>query len=72
MGNTGVITGIDKDNDFEVTYPSGNKWTFNPAVLTLVENNSSEIFAASSLSNFSENQTLINSKWAKYNRHRFF
>lgn len=35
LGNTGIITGIDNDRDFEVTFPSGNKWTFNPAVLTL-------------------------------------
>lgn len=35
LGNTGVIKGVDKDNDFEVLYPSGNKWTLNPAVLTL-------------------------------------
>lgn len=36
LGNTGILTGIDSDNDFEVTYPSGNKWTFNPSVLTRV------------------------------------
>ncbi|CAF0858490.1 unnamed protein product [Brachionus calyciflorus] len=35
LGNTGVITRIDSDNDFEVTFPSGNKWTLNPTVLTL-------------------------------------
>ena len=35
MGTTGVITGIDHDLDYEVTYPSGNKWTFNPALLSL-------------------------------------
>ena len=40
MGNTGVVTGIDNDNDIEVTYSSGNKWTFNSAVLTLVFNES--------------------------------
>lgn len=37
LGNTGVITAVDGDKDFEVTYPSGKKWTFNPAVLTLAE-----------------------------------
>lgn len=37
LGNTGVITSMDSDNDFEVTYPSGNKWTLNPAVLTLAQ-----------------------------------
>ena len=36
MGNTGVITRVDRDFDIEVTYPSGNKWTFNPAVLNRV------------------------------------
>jgi E3 ubiquitin-protein ligase mind-bomb len=39
LGNTGIITGVDYDHDFEVTYPSGNKWTFNPAVLTRVNEN---------------------------------
>lgn len=39
LGNTGVISGIDSDNDYEVTYPSGNKWTLNPSVLTLVQEN---------------------------------
>ncbi len=34
LGTTGIITGVDHDFDFEVTYPSGNKWIFNPAVLT--------------------------------------
>ena len=36
LGNTGVITRVDSDFDIEVTYPSGNKWTFNPAVLNRV------------------------------------
>ena len=31
-----MITRIDSDFDIEVTYPSGNKWTFNPAVLNRV------------------------------------
>jgi hypothetical protein len=35
LGTTGVVTSIDADGDIEVIYPSGNKWTFNPAVLTL-------------------------------------
>lgn len=35
LGNTGQITGIDKDKYFEVTYPSGNKWTCNSAILKL-------------------------------------
>ena len=37
MGSTGVISGIDQDSDIEVTYSSGNKWTFNPAVLTVAD-----------------------------------
>lgn len=32
----GTIVGIDEDHDIVVTYPSGNRWTFNPAVLTRV------------------------------------
>jgi hypothetical protein len=40
LGTTGLITGIDNDNDIEVTYPSGAKWTFNPAVLTLAQSSS--------------------------------
>ena len=39
LGNTGIITGVDSDHEFEVIYPSGNKWTFNPAVLTRVNEN---------------------------------
>lgn len=39
LGNTGIISGMDSDNDYEVTYPSGNKWTLNPAVLNLVKEN---------------------------------
>ena len=30
--------GIDNDQDVEVLYPSGKKWTFNPAALVLVTN----------------------------------
>jgi E3 ubiquitin-protein ligase mind-bomb len=41
LGSTGVISGIDQDSDIEVTYPSGNKWTFNPAVLTVVNSTAS-------------------------------
>ncbi|KAL1764208.1 E3 ubiquitin-protein ligase MIB1 [Sigmodon hispidus] len=31
---TGTACGIDEDHDIVVQYPSGNRWTFNPAVLT--------------------------------------
>ncbi|RWS13087.1 E3 ubiquitin-protein ligase mind-bomb-like protein [Dinothrombium tinctorium] len=36
LGTTGTIVGIDEDHDIVVSYPSGNRWTFNPAVLTRV------------------------------------
>jgi len=32
----GSVVGIDEDLDVVVLYPSGNRWTFNPAVLTKV------------------------------------
>ncbi|KAG1650959.1 E3 ubiquitin-protein ligase mib1 [Nymphon striatum] len=36
LGTTGSIVGIDEDHDIVVSYPSGNRWTFNPAVMTKV------------------------------------
>lgn len=36
LGTTGTVVGIDEDLDIVVSYPSGNRWTFNPAVLTKV------------------------------------
>ncbi|XP_072936758.1 E3 ubiquitin-protein ligase MIB1 [Epargyreus clarus] len=36
LRTTGTVVGIDEDHDIVVTYPSGNRWTFNPAVLTKV------------------------------------
>lgn len=33
----GSVIGIDEDHDIVVLYPSGNRWTFNAAVLTKVE-----------------------------------
>ncbi|XP_054710060.1 E3 ubiquitin-protein ligase MIB1-like [Uloborus diversus] len=36
LGTTGTVVGIDEDSDIVVSYPSGNRWTFNPAVLTKV------------------------------------
>lgn len=36
LGTTGTVIGIDEDRDIVVAYPSGNRWTFNPAVLTKV------------------------------------
>lgn len=32
----GSVVGIDEDHDVVVLYPSGNRWTFNSAVLTKV------------------------------------
>lgn len=34
LNSTGTVAGIDEDHDIVVLYPSGNRWTFNPAVLT--------------------------------------
>ncbi|CAG9784333.1 unnamed protein product [Diatraea saccharalis] len=36
LGSTGTVVCIDEDHDIVVTYSSGNRWTFNPAVLTKV------------------------------------
>eukprot|EP00094_Tigriopus_californicus_P008731 TCALIF_08416-PA protein Name:"Similar to mib1 E3 ubiquitin-protein ligase mib1 (Xenopus laevis)" AED:0.20 eAED:0.20 QI:0/0/0/1/1/1/7/0/699 len=36
LGQTGTVAGIDEDHDIVVSYTSGNRWTFNPAVLTKV------------------------------------
>jgi len=40
LGTTGTVVEIDEDHDIVVQYPSNNKWTFNPAVLTKVGHNS--------------------------------
>lgn len=40
LGTTGTVVGIDEDHDIVVSYPSGNRWTFNPAVLTKVNTGS--------------------------------
>ena len=36
LGTTGTVVGIDEDHDVVVAYPSGCRWTFNPAVLTKI------------------------------------
>lgn len=36
LGATGFVVDIDEDHDVVVSYPSGNRWTLNPAVLTKV------------------------------------
>lgn len=42
LNNPGRVVGIDEDHDIVVSYPSGNRWTFNPAVLTKMASNSTE------------------------------
>ncbi|XP_034947633.1 E3 ubiquitin-protein ligase MIB1 isoform X1 [Chelonus insularis] len=37
LGTTGTVVSIDEDHDIVVSYPSGNRWTFNPAVLSKVQ-----------------------------------
>lgn len=36
LNGVGTVVGIDEDHDIVVAYNSGNRWTFNPAVLTKV------------------------------------
>lgn len=36
LNSIGTVVGIDEDHDIVVAYTSGNRWTFNPAVLTKV------------------------------------
>merc|ERR1719483_1905608 len=36
LQQSGTVVGIDEDHDIVVSYPSGNRWTFNPAVVTKV------------------------------------
>ncbi|KAJ8960891.1 hypothetical protein NQ318_020190 [Aromia moschata] len=36
LNSIGTVVGIDEDHDIVVAYNSGNRWTFNPAVLTKV------------------------------------
>lgn len=42
LNNPGKVVGIDEDHDIVVSYPSGNRWTFNPAVLTKMASNASD------------------------------
>ena len=49
MGTTGTVVGIDEDRDVVVLYPSSNRWTFNPAVLTKIGSVSSSSVADSVL-----------------------
>ena len=36
FGAVGVVRGIDEDHDIVVQYPSGHRWTMNPAILTKI------------------------------------
>ncbi|XP_046402903.1 E3 ubiquitin-protein ligase mib1-like [Ischnura elegans] len=56
LGTTGTLVGIDEDHDMVVAYPSGHRWTFNPAVLTKVSsgNRSSTSAAIPSSSSLDE------------------
>lgn len=36
LSSAGTVVGIDEDHDIVVAYPSTNRWTFNPAVLTKI------------------------------------
>ncbi|CAK9294082.1 unnamed protein product [Gordionus sp. m RMFG-2023] len=38
LGSTGTVIGIDEDQDIIVMYPSGNRWTLNPATLNKASN----------------------------------
>lgn len=47
LNNPGRVVGIDEDHDIVVSYPSGNRWTFNAAVLTKMASNGSNDDSAS-------------------------
>jgi E3 ubiquitin-protein ligase mind-bomb len=36
LNSVGTVVGIDEDHDIVVAYPTANRWTFNPAVLTKI------------------------------------
>lgn len=50
LNNPGKVVGIDEDHDIVVSYPSGNRWTFNAAVLTKMASNGSVDDSASQFS----------------------
>lgn len=49
--SVGSVVGIDEDHDVVVLYPSGNRWTFNAAVLTKIEGFNSPLSPMASSSN---------------------
>lgn len=65
LQEVGLISGFDEDGDVIVSYPSGNRWTFNPAVLTKdnrIRRNqlSIEAFANMNLSSTNTNVSAAN------------
>lgn len=61
LDTTGTVVEIDEDHDIVVQYPSNNKWTFNPAVLTKVGHNSNiSVLENSNIINESRNSSNIN------------
>eukprot|EP00112_Aurelia_sp_Birch-Aquarium-sp1_P018775 Seg4531.2 transcript_id=Seg4531.2/GoldUCD/mRNA.D3Y31 product="E3 ubiquitin-protein ligase MIB1" protein_id=Seg4531.2/GoldUCD/D3Y31 len=54
---TGTIAGFDEDGDVIVAYQGGNRWTFNPAVLTMQE---TEVAPSESLHNISSDNDSRN------------
>uniref|UniRef100_A0A2H8U1G9 RING-type E3 ubiquitin transferase n=1 Tax=Melanaphis sacchari TaxID=742174 RepID=A0A2H8U1G9_9HEMI len=54
----GSVVGIDEDHDVVVLYPSGNRWTFNAAVLTKVPPLSDASVAGSSNASSSHGQII--------------
>jgi len=59
----GSVVGIDEDHDVVVLYPSGNRWTFNAAVLTKVvglsDNPVANINSNSAVSSSYNNEHII-------------
>lgn len=56
----GCVVGVDEDHDVVVLYPSGNKWTFNAAVLTKVLGTVTVTVPGSSASSSSSQEFPIN------------
>lgn len=57
--SVGSVVGIDEDHDVVVLYPSGNRWTFNAAVLTKIEGFNHPMSPVASSSNSVTNSLLM-------------
>jgi len=57
--SVGSVVGIDEDHDVVVLYPSGNRWTFNAAVLTKIGGISIPTLPAASSSNSAASSSLL-------------